>query len=161
MPFLIPSYPTIFQQHAPQPNVGTVVPKTRILISVTEARGYMDLNPHTTVDKTGHKWVRLRLVGDSSPLKLESWKNKNARKVSQLTIPTKSCYQSERPFEGITVFFLLSSTTVLFLYLFFSFVPLSFPSMLCPVLRYNTNWNHIFSYRCHSFDHRAATCVTT
>ena len=90
MPFLIPSYPTLSQHHPPQPNVCPVVPKTRILISVTESLGYMGLNPHTAVDKTGHKWVRLRLVGDSSPLKLESWKNKNARKVSQLTIPTKS-----------------------------------------------------------------------
>jgi hypothetical protein len=90
MPFLIPLYPTISQHGPPQPNVGPVIPKPRIPISVTEARGYMGLNPHTAVDRTGHKWVRLRLVGDSSPLKLESWKNKSARKVSQLTIPTKS-----------------------------------------------------------------------
>jgi len=89
MPFLTPSHPTIFQHHPPQPNVGSVVPKPKILISVTEARGYMGLNPHTAVDKTGHKWVRLRLVGDSFPLKLELWKNNKARKVSQLTIPTK------------------------------------------------------------------------
>lgn len=55
MPFLTPSHPTIFQHHPPQPNVGPVVPKPKILISVTEARGYMGLNPHTAVDKTGHK----------------------------------------------------------------------------------------------------------
>jgi len=90
MPFLTPSHPTIFQHHPPQPNVGPVVSKPKFLISVTEARVYMGLNPHRAVDKTGHKWVRLRLVGDSFPLKLESWKTKKARKVSQLTIPTKS-----------------------------------------------------------------------
>ena len=90
MPFLTPSHPTTSQHHPPQPNVGPVVPKPKILISVTEARGHMGLNPHTAVDKTGHKWVRLRLVRGSFPLKLESWKNNNARKVSQLTIPAKS-----------------------------------------------------------------------
>jgi len=35
--------------------VGPVVPKPRILISVTEARECMGLNPHTAVDKTGQK----------------------------------------------------------------------------------------------------------
>jgi hypothetical protein len=48
-----------------------------------------------------------------------------------------------------------------FLPLLFSFVPLFSPSLLWPLLRYNKERNHIFSYRCRIFDHRAATCVTT
>lgn len=138
------------------------MPKPWIVTNGTQARGHIGLKPNTAVDKTGHKWMRLQLVQEPRQLNLKHAKNKKFRRCAngphrvKVTVVATKAIEIQR----VTIFWYLQPWSLFFVCVFLSQLsPFLSYSDLCYVKTMNKVAS--LSYWWHSFEHRAATCVTT